>query len=68
MPKQPSPVHVIGVGMTKFLKPRGKVDCELQKSSVEPYEMVTNPWQDTEGDFFSICLTGEHILHAVIPD
>lgn len=26
MPHQPSPVYVLGVGMTKFIKPRGKVD------------------------------------------
>ncbi|CAM1509180.1 Fc.00g029190.m01.CDS01 [Cosmosporella sp. VM-42] len=26
MPKQKSPVYVLGVGMTKFIKPRGKVD------------------------------------------
>jgi hypothetical protein len=29
MPKQPGPVYVLGVGMTKFIKPRGKVDCKL---------------------------------------
>jgi sterol carrier protein 2 len=26
MPGKPSPVYVLGVGMTKFIKPRGKVD------------------------------------------
>ncbi|RMZ87242.1 hypothetical protein DV736_g5532, partial [Chaetothyriales sp. CBS 134916] len=26
MPRQTSPVYVLGVGMTKFIKPRGKVD------------------------------------------
>ncbi|OAP59550.1 hypothetical protein AYL99_06848 [Fonsecaea erecta] len=26
MPRKPSPVYVLGVGMTKFIKPRGKVD------------------------------------------
>lgn len=31
MPRQASPAYVLGVGMTKFIKPRGKVDC---KSSV----------------------------------
>ena len=25
-PKQKDPVYVLGVGMTKFIKPRGKVD------------------------------------------
>lgn len=26
MPLQPAPAYVLGVGMTKFIKPRGKVD------------------------------------------
>ncbi|KIW72931.1 hypothetical protein PV04_01090 [Phialophora macrospora] len=26
MPRKPAPVYVLGVGMTKFIKPRGKVD------------------------------------------
>lgn len=26
MPRNPAPVYVLGVGMTKFIKPRGKVD------------------------------------------
>ncbi|KIX09567.1 uncharacterized protein Z518_00647 [Rhinocladiella mackenziei CBS 650.93] len=26
MPRQPAPAYVLGVGMTKFIKPRGKVD------------------------------------------
>jgi len=27
MVQSPGPVYVLGVGMTKFIKPRGKVDC-----------------------------------------
>ena len=26
MPRKPQPAYVLGVGMTKFIKPRGKVD------------------------------------------
>ena len=28
MPRQPAAAYVLGVGMTKFIKPRGKVDCK----------------------------------------
>lgn len=28
MPGKPAPAYVLGVGMTKFIKPRGKVDCK----------------------------------------
>lgn len=29
MSRQASAAYVLGVGMTKFIKPRGKVECKL---------------------------------------
>ena len=54
-PKQKDPVYVLGVGMTKFIKPRGKVDYTelgfeagvkaMLDPSLHPFTSSTDPDQ-----------------------